>query len=316
MKWKFRLLILLGLTAAWFFYRWQREQTQLPFSAEPIALDSSQIEWFTISRPGGEDWLFKREGNHWLLNKGALTVQPRPETVAALLSQCTHFSSDSIRRQTGREPNPFPEEKAFRFLFYRGEKIIDGFSLWPAATDESLAKAWLQPKGQREVYLISEGNRQACFLPFEAFLNKDILPFPPSQLNYFALLDSSGYLLRAFRHDSLWTDSSGQVLQIPQLDSLLRPGFLPDTFRQFTSAPPFENHRTLLLSASQHLPKGQDKSNAAYLPSKTNEDVAIKIYYDSLSPLPFIYESSLYPDLFFREDSSGLFRAFGFLLSD
>ncbi|HHJ51501.1 MAG TPA: hypothetical protein ENJ88_11440, partial [Phaeodactylibacter sp.] len=294
MKWKFWFLILLGLAASYAFYRWQRQQTARPFQAELIAIAPSQIDWFTIAPADDSEWLFKREADHWLLTNGSMTVQTKQQTVSKLLAQCTHFNSDSIRWQPADpKPNPFPKEKARHFRFYRGEQTLDGFTIWPPAEDEPLAHAYLQPNGQQEIYLISEAPRQACFLPFEAFLSKDLLPFPTQNLNYLALLDSANYLIQASRQDSLWTDSSGQTLHIPLLDSLLMPQFLPDSFRYapLASPPPFEKNWTLLLR--------NDGPN----------EVEIQVYYDSLNPQrPFIYRSSLQPELFFREDSSGLFK--------
>lgn len=294
MKWKFWFLILLGLAASYAFYRWQRQQTARPFQAELIAIAPSQIDWFTITQANGSEWLFKREADHWLLTNGSLTIQAKQKTVSKLLNQCTHFNSDSIYwRPTDSEPRPLPKEQARYFHFYRGNNSIDGFAIWPPAKDDSLAQAYLQPQGQQEIYLISHKPRRACFLPFEAFINKNLLPFPAQTLRHLALLDSSGYLIQASRQDSLWTDSSGQTLHISLLDSLLMPRFLPDSFRYAPSAspPPFEKNWTLLLRND-----GPD-------------EVEIQVYYDSLNTRrPFIYRSSLQPELFFREDSSGLFK--------
>ncbi len=334
MRWKFWFLLLLLFAGGYFFYRWYGEQLARPFKARPVVMDTSRVDWFSVLPPGEEEeWIFKREGDTWLLSHGALTTGTKAGWVEELLGACAEFESDSIVQRL--EEGLFEEQEAFYHRFYEGSRLLEAYWLWPPGQGETYAHAYLRPYGQKEVFLISKGDRTACWRAMEKYRARALLPFPQRELVYVALLDTAGFVRQAFWRDSLWVDEQERVLERFPFGGL-RQTFAVQEFQHFAQAAPVTDKRWSLLLSREYLvvqevagdtlsdlPKGSfrlrstsdlslPKDAILSLPkdailSLPKEVVVIDVYVDSLQTYPFVFSSNLHPGQYFAEDSTGLY---------
>ncbi len=301
MRWTFWFLLFLLCSAVYFSYRWYIRQQAQPFELELVALDTARIDWFSMLQAGEKDeWVFKREGDHWLLSNGFATARANQEKVEQLLAACSRFVSDSILLPsvTGLHLDP---NRAFQFRFYEGQQQLSAFTLWPPDKTETYARAYLQKRPGTEIFLIHEGKRSACWTPLEKYLDKNILPFSWKEVNYVAISDTTGLKLQAFRRDSLWVDTLGNNITYKGLYPL-QATTATDNFRFRTGQIPLaEKQWSLLLGTGAiESPKALPDS-LAHLPKGY---VQIDVFYDSTATPPYFYTSSLYPGECFRSDSS------------
>ncbi len=306
MRWKFWFLLLLLFSSAYLAYRWYDRQQNQPFELELVALDTALINWFSVVQAGQtEEWIFKREGEHWLLSNGSATVQPESGKVEHLLAACSRFVSDSIAAKS-TDKALFDEDKAFRFRFYQGKRQLAAFSLWPPKEDDVYARAYLQQQSGSEIFLIHEGEHQACWEPLENYLYKKMLPFSWQEVSYVALSDTTGLRLQAFRHDSLWLDSLGNHISHQGLHQLHAKTTTSGFRFRSGQIPPAEKQWSLLLGTGQSDTLRILPDSLSYLPKGY---VQIDVFCDSSSTVPFFYTSSLYPGEYFQADSSDIIQA-------
>jgi len=267
---------------------WHGEGTGL-IRTELTKVDTSKLDYLVIRR-AGESFSLKREPEGWIASKGPLNLPAMQVQVNELLGAL----SGVVRTNAivSQNPETWPqygvdEAHGVRVRLYYRNELVEDFIVGKAG--------FMRFGGEQEVYEIEGLSPEMIGRSFNTYRNHEILKLKaneqisafewqlPDTLLYFSKTDH-----RWFCNETVALDS----LKVKRyLDGLRNVNAL--TFADDFDEVEAERYafRTLKLSGDN-----------------LETDYFIECYRDTLRKPPYIFRSSSQPEVFFEEDSTGLYR--------
>ncbi|MGB4902674.1 MAG: DUF4340 domain-containing protein [Saprospiraceae bacterium] len=288
------LYVFLGLIAILGLTQLFNSRKDRSFKSELVNVDTSKVTRLVL-HPQSENHaeiILSKENGEWIAEKGQKRAKTEPGSVSSILKELVSIKVKSIATQSKARWQEYEisDSAGSRIEAYAGAtKLADFYSgkfgFNPQAKNMT---SYLRDAGDNAVYAV-EGFHSMTFNPsFSSFRDKTISAFRPDQCTQVSI-QSGGTAINLTKSGMHWTANGAQIS-----DTMAVPNFL---------------------KSIQHM-RGTDFNDdfvagAAIHSAKIVTDINpidINIYSSGDSTRPFMVHSSLNPEVYFAEDSSGLYR--------
>lgn len=256
-------------------------------------LDPGQVHNISIATPTGEEYLFSRVGQQWMLSSSQWTNEVSLSLMNAMVERLQEVYSLGIVAQNadGWPPINLTERRARLIKVYDQERVLQSFYLSRAPRPDSLGTegTYLRFPESEIAYEVTPQIGDTYLQDFQRFRTRDILDFDPAQVRVIRRAGVTRDTLLLQRRDTLWygPGASGGIEIASWLDSMaqLQGSVFADRFSELEA------------------PGARVWQMAFFLENQTR--LQLNVYRDSNQvALPYVIQSDQYPERYFQGDSA------------
>ena len=289
------LFIVLLAIGVFYAYRYSKTLSDVPFQAELINLDTTDINSITISSDK-ENLVLTREPVGWIASNGQISTKSLSQPVSNILNQIYSVVIDKVITKNSEEWKVLNQKisEELNFKVYVTATEPEKFSL--IKTDDTNNYQYISLSNQDEVYKIQGSGISPILISLNHYRPKRFL-----QLSDERKIES----IQLYKLDSIWYDlkkdkSNWNLNEVLRIDSN-QIGKYINTIKNLTPDKFADDFDELQI---RQLP--QQLLHIQFFQPK--DSILIHCYQDTFRSNPVFILKSNQNEAFFQSDSSGIFQ--------
>lgn len=288
------LYVFLGLIAIFGLTQLFNSRKDRSFKSELIRVDTAKVTRILL-HPQSENHVeivLTKENGEWMAGKGKIKAKAEAGAVSSILKELVSIKIKSIVTQSKSKWQEYEiaDSSGSRIEVYAGATKLADFYSGKFGFNPQVQNmtSYLREADKNQVYAV-DGFQSMTFNPsFNSFRDKTISSFRPDQCTQVSI-QSGGNQINLNKSGQQWTINGSEIS-----DTMAVPNFL-NSIQQLRGS-----------DIKDDFAAGTVLHSAKIITDLAPIDINMYASGDSIKP--FIVRSSLNPEVYFAEDSSGVYR--------
>lgn len=290
------LIILVALGLIFLLTQLFNQKKERSFKSELVRIDTATVTKLILNSQADahKETILEKKDGQWVAGQGALNVPVIEGGVDGLLKELTAINVKSVATQSKERWKEYEidDSTGSRVQVFAGnKKLVDFYSGKFGFNPQANSMiSYIRIAGEPEVYAV-DGFQSMSFNPsFINFRDKTIVQITPDDLSQLKIKTGNDIQVLSKTNNQWSLDDKTKV------DSAIIAEYLQG-LRQINGTEIVDNYQPVL-------PATHEMELIA-----NGKTIAVKIFPSGDSVKPFMINSSFHPEIYFREDSAGVYNS-------